>query len=118
SANDPRLVRYVPETVTDIELGLKSDWMLGQVPLRVNAAVYEAKYEDIQAPGLDVSGLTPAQVIFNKNPLTGESNEATFKGYEIEMTIAPTAWWELSGFYSYIDPKWDTSSSSSGRDRS
>jgi iron complex outermembrane receptor protein len=109
ATNIPEFLRFDPEIVEDIELGLKSDWRLGDVPVRANIAIYEAKYKSIQTVGLDVSTGSPSQIIINENPVTGKSNDATFKGFEIELSVAPFSWWELSAFYAEVDAQYDRS---------
>ncbi|MDB5397774.1 MAG: hypothetical protein JWM91_5280 [Rhodospirillales bacterium] len=37
-----------PETVQDYEIGLKSDWQIGTVPVRTNFALYNTEYQNIQ----------------------------------------------------------------------
>src|SRR5690606_20611060 len=42
------VVNYDPETLDDIELGLKVDWQLNEIQGRTNVAVYRQWYSDIQ----------------------------------------------------------------------
>src|SRR6202012_5841977 len=59
SFTDPTLIPILPEYITDYEVGLKSDWRLGGMPMRTNAAVYYAKYTNIQRGGQKiVNGFT------------------------------------------------------------
>jgi iron complex outermembrane recepter protein len=39
---------FTPEFVTDFEVGVKSDWKVGDVPIRTNADVYYQDYSNIQ----------------------------------------------------------------------
>ena len=39
---------FTPEYVTDFEVGVKSDWKIGDVPIRTNLDVYYQDYSDIQ----------------------------------------------------------------------
>jgi iron complex outermembrane recepter protein len=39
---------YNPEYVDDFELGVKSDWMAGTMPIHTNADIYYQDYKDIQ----------------------------------------------------------------------
>src|SRR5690606_27383760 len=118
STNNPDFIRYDSELVTDYEFGLKTNWLLADIPVRFNVAVFQADYTDIQTSAIVNSGGSLGTVIVNRNPVTGESTEATFTGNEIELAIAPTTWWELSGFYSHLSPKWDTATTTAGRDLS
>jgi iron complex outermembrane recepter protein len=40
---------FTPETVTDVELGLRSDWKIGSTALRFNASVFSGWYDNVQA---------------------------------------------------------------------
>ena len=93
-APDPSLITFDPETVRDVEVGLKADWELGSVPVRMNVAAFHDKYKDIQ--------------VINLVPINGQltsaitnSGEATIKGVEAEFTVIPIHNLRLSGFYSY-----------------
>jgi iron complex outermembrane recepter protein len=53
---------FTPETVTDVELGLRSDWKIGGTALRVNASVFSGWYDHVQAAltGVQTSPLCTA----------------------------------------------------------
>src|SRR5690606_39531500 len=38
---------YEPETLKDIEIGLKTDFLLGDMTVRFNIAAYEGEYSDV-----------------------------------------------------------------------
>jgi iron complex outermembrane receptor protein len=40
---------FAPETVTDVELGMRSDWQIGATALRFNASVFSGWYDHVQA---------------------------------------------------------------------
>lgn len=88
------------ETVTDFEVGTKNDFMLGGRPLRLNLALYQADYDDIQRLLLNPE-LTP--------PTTASVNagKATIRGGELELTFLPFDDLQISGFYSYTDASYD-----------
>jgi iron complex outermembrane receptor protein len=108
AATDPAFIQYAPETLTDIEAGLKADWDLGGVPVRTNLAIYDGRYDDIQAQFVTISpsGL-PEALIVNRDPLTGTQNRATLKGGEAEVTIVPFKDLRISGFYGYAAGTYD-----------
>lgn len=105
---------YQPETVQDIELGLKSDWELGGVIGRLNVALFHSDFEDVHyavpttsasqmlgAPGIDGDGdptNDPTGGLFYSN-----AGESTVKGVEIDLTVAITEALEVSFNGSYID---------------
>jgi iron complex outermembrane receptor protein len=108
AATDPAFIQYQPETVTDVEVGLKADWKLGDVPVRTNLAVYDARYDDIQAQFITISpsGL-PEALIVNRDPLTGTKNRATLSGGEAEITAILTPELRVSGFYGFATGRYD-----------
>ncbi|MDX3885164.1 MAG: TonB-dependent receptor [Sphingomonas sp.] len=88
---------FAPETVDDIELGLKADWDIG-VPLRTNISLFRDKYKDIQIAQGVISGGTFVSAVQN-------AGRAINKGFEFEGTIVPFQGFSLSGFVSYLDAK-------------
>jgi iron complex outermembrane receptor protein len=93
------LTPYQPETVTDIEVGIKADWHLFRAPVRTNLAVYKSYYDDIQRQVAVVIGGIPTRTIYN-------AAKATITGGELEVTYLPVTGLELSGFYGYTDGKY------------
>jgi iron complex outermembrane recepter protein len=53
---------FAPETVTDVELGLRSDWKIGSTALRFNASIFSGWYDNVQAAltGVQTSPLCTA----------------------------------------------------------
>jgi iron complex outermembrane receptor protein len=102
---------YDAERVTDYEFGLKADWQLAGMPLRTNLAVFSADYENVQRLELDTA-LTPPQT------LTRNAAKARVRGGEFEFNLLPLDGLELSGFYSYVDPKFIEYVSMTGQDLS
>lgn len=82
------------ETVTNLELGLKSTWMDSR--LRFNAAVYSYEYEDLQEyDQFDGPGGLPVLAIRNQ--------DAEGTGFEMDITWAATENLTLSANYNYLD---------------
>ncbi len=108
-AIDPALAEYQPETVHDIEIGMKADWKIGTIPFRLNAAIFRAKYDNVQTSLtlVDPASGAVTAVTINQDRVTGLSNKATIKGFEVELTVIPTPGLQLTGFYSKIDAKYD-----------
>ncbi|MEO5641124.1 MAG: TonB-dependent receptor [Sphingomicrobium sp.] len=95
-ANKPaEQVPFEPETVYDVEGGVKSD--LFDHHLRINAAAYRQWYSGIQRT-LSF-GVPLATVVLN-------AGRATIQGGEIEFTAVPVKWLELSGSAALTDPKY------------
>jgi iron complex outermembrane receptor protein len=89
SANPDQLV-YKPEFVDSAEIGFKSD-LLNQ-RLRLNLTAFYLEYKDIQLSELDFSG-----------GFVSNAAEATSKGAELEIKIAPTAGLQLAAGIGYTD---------------
>jgi iron complex outermembrane recepter protein len=121
SAINPTVVTAQPEEVQDYEIGVKSDWSLGGVPLRTNLALYLSDYRDIQiqtslpnvtlaaAPG--APGGICTQAAFNagqclgttNDPVTLNAKEARIKGLELSVAAKPTPDLTLEVSGSYLD---------------
>jgi iron complex outermembrane receptor protein len=91
---------FDPEIVDDFEIGHKLDTVIGNMPLRINTALFYQDYQDIQR---NIT-LSESGVLLNavRNAASG-----TVKGGEIEFTFLPLDGLELSGFFSYVDASYD-----------
>lgn len=97
SAVYPETLTFQPEELTTFEAGFKSDWYLGDVPFRVNAAYYLSDYENIHRPTADFnpeSGVAGAQIL---------GAEAEIQGFELETSIRPLEGVHLGAMVSYTD---------------
>ena len=87
---------YKPETVRDVELGLKTEWSIGTLRGRTNLAVYNSWYLNAQ--------VNTSELIDNEQEaVTQNAARATIRGFEMENTLQPTSSTELSLNYSYMD---------------
>ena len=87
---------FAPETVTNYEAGVKSQWFGNR--LRFNAAVFKMSYRDKQE--LVNNTLTGILTIVN-------AGKATVKGAELELAYKAASWLDLSAGYSHLDGKYD-----------
>jgi iron complex outermembrane receptor protein len=98
---------FKPEKVTDYEAGLKSEFKVGEVPFRVNVAVYTGNYSDVQQnTTVDLSvynGLPPNTQLGN---VTQNAAKATVRGVELEALAKPLTGLTLSARANYIDAKY------------
>jgi iron complex outermembrane recepter protein len=94
---------FQPETVRDAEVGIKSDFKVGSTPARLNADYYHMAYDNIQLTQTLVDPVT-----HNIYTATENAADATIQGVEIEGLIIPLRGFEISGFYAYIDAKYDS----------
>ncbi len=99
---------YGPEKLTDFELGIKSDWRVGDWRGRTNLAAYTGKHEGIQR-----SITLTANMDGDNNPANDPSTmilnaaEATISGAELEVMIAPTEQLRFTLNGSYTDARYD-----------
>lgn len=89
---------FLPEQVTDYEIGSKSEFWDRRV--RLNLAMFYEDYTDIQRSVLvaSISG-SPATAIQN-------AAAAAMKGFEAELTVRPAPGLTLNASGSYIDAKY------------
>lgn len=87
---------YQPEYVTDLEIGYKSDWFIGGMPIRTNIATYRQWYRNIQAESLEPDSTELIFVIRN-------GPKAVISGVEFEGTIEPAKGLDLGVNMSYLN---------------
>ena len=90
-----------PETVTNYEIGLKTDFLDRRV--RFNISGFVAKYKDFQTIKVIPDATGPA----GTTRVTTDTGDATIKGVETELIIAPVEWVDLTVRYTYLDPIFD-----------
>jgi iron complex outermembrane receptor protein len=88
---------FDPETVTNYELGVKSQWLSDT--LRINASVFHMDYKDKQE--LFFNNVTRILTITN-------AGQATVEGAELEATWRPVNWLNLSANYGLLDTVYDS----------
>ena len=109
AATLPAYIEYSPETVTDWEIGLKSDWRVFGTPVRTNIAAYRGDYDDIQYQDIitptGILGI-PAALVLNDDPYNGVKNKAILEGGEAEVTFAPLRDLTVNGYYGYASGRY------------
>ena len=102
----PELKFYKPEFLTDIEVGVKSDWRLGEMQARTNAAYFHSWYKNIQrsinSTFIDALGRTQISSV------TANAAKAHLDGFEIEATLLPVPSLELTAGFSHVVGKYDS----------
>lgn len=93
--NDPDLQIVKPEFITDYEVGIKSNFDVGTVPVRLNASGFYAEYDDIQRT---------TSLINNGVIVTGFFNAAAAELYggQVEITARPTPNLDVVAMYGYL----------------
>lgn len=80
----PEFQLYDPESLNNFEIGMKSQWSLGDAILRTNIAAFYGKYDDIQAL-TNVIVQTPAGPV--SSTLRQNAAKAHTQGAELEATL-------------------------------
>jgi iron complex outermembrane recepter protein len=91
---------FGPEYVTDVELGIKSDWNAGNVPIRTNVAIYDQDYSDIQ---VQQNILNPDNSIA---VITANAAKARIWGTELEALAQLTTDFQLGVNFDYLNFKY------------
>jgi iron complex outermembrane recepter protein len=93
-----------PEYNTDVEIGLKADWQLGDVILRTNASAFYEWYDNVQR----VASLVFINNAGNQQTIALNLNaaKARIKGIDLSALARLTKDFELSGTYTHIDAKY------------
>ena len=132
----PRQLTYEPEFVTNYELGAKTEFMLGEMPARVNLNLFHLDYEDMQRAAADNYGIGSFQPeeydrngdgdtrdlvcvgpngenysastsCLDQGAITFNADSAHIDGLEIEVAIEPIENLNISASYSYMDAQYD-----------
>lgn len=110
----PDGLTFGPEYVRSYEVGAKTDFHLGTVPMRFNVAAYQLNYKGIQRAAGDnyPNGCPNAAIAFcnttglDQGAITYNAGSARVRGVELEATARPFRGLELSGNYSYTTGKY------------
>jgi iron complex outermembrane receptor protein len=105
-APTPSQRKYQPETVVDIEAGIKANWNLWAMPGRIALDAFHDRYNNIQRNVALVSAT-------GINTVTENAALATLEGIEFEGRISPIESVELSGIYAYANSRYDDYQSAS-----
>jgi len=92
--------QFKPEYVTDVEIGVKSDWELMGVKARTDLSAYHDDYSNIQRSVTElINGISA--------PVTENAATATIQGIEFQGSVVPVQGTEISLTYSLTDAKYD-----------
>ncbi len=98
-------ISYDPETVVNIELGAKIDFLDGRA--RLNAAAFVMDYEDLQVTQTDTNCLCS---------VTDNAADARIRGFELEGRFAVNHRLEVFGALTYLDTEYLEFTDSLGND--
>ncbi len=94
---------FPPERLSDIEVGLKSQFSIGDVDVRANIAAYRGIYDDIQRTTVESVQTPSGPVLLN---VTRSAAKGKIEGVELNVAIVPVRGFTLTGSYSYIDARY------------
>ena len=97
--NTPQF-QFAPESVIDVELGVKSEFDIAGAPAQVTADIFHSDYTNIQR---FVSEVLPGGIASN---FTANASEAAIEGFEFQGSIAPVSGLTLTATYSYNHGKY------------
>ncbi|EQB05525.1 hypothetical protein L288_12835 [Sphingobium quisquiliarum P25] len=110
-----------PEFVTNYEIGAKTDFQVGGVPVRVNVNGYHLDYKGLQraqafsvANGNLVNGVcigfdgqpNGSSSCVDQGAIVVNAQAARINGIEVETAIRPARGLEIAANYSYMDAKY------------
>jgi len=101
---------FDPEEATLYEIGAKTEWFDNR--LRLNLAVFETDYSDLQILQLLVEEAAPFGT--GGQLITQNAADAEISGYELEFVIAPTDNLMISGSYTHLDTEFSNFFTPSG----
>jgi iron complex outermembrane receptor protein len=97
-----------PETLTDVELGAKTNWQIGSAIGKVNIAVYQGKYKN-EVQSINVTGLVNPDAGFPQFASFGyNSGDLTISGVDLDVSISPVRGLTFSGNAAYVNQKVDS----------
>jgi len=91
-----------PEKVTNYEVGIKTDLLDRR--LRANVSAFVAKYRDFQT----VQVIPDASAGVGATRVSTDTGDATIKGIETEVILAPVTFADLTVRYTYLDATFDS----------
>lgn len=89
---------FMPEYVTDVEVGEKTDFRFWGMTGRANADVFRGDFSNYQENGLVFDAASGQEITITQN-----AGEGVVQGLEFEGALFPIRQLELSGFYAYTD---------------
>jgi iron complex outermembrane receptor protein len=105
---------FEPQTVRDVEIGLKTAWNIGGMPGILNIAAYDSRYKKLQQNIIMAAALqTVAGPDGDSNPtnnpinasLTVNVGDATIRGLEVDFGIEPLPGLNLAASAAWLDKK-------------
>jgi iron complex outermembrane receptor protein len=102
----PSRCAYDPETNENVELGYKADLL--DRTLRLNAALYYTKYEDLQRAV--VATYTAADGTTQQETVTVNTGSSKATGVDVDLTWLPTDLWRIGASVNWLDQEYGSGS--------
>jgi iron complex outermembrane receptor protein len=97
--NAQGLFTYAPETLRDVEIGLKSEFNVSDWKIRANIALYKDWLDNAQINQTFTVGTQTVSALTN-------AASANIKGVEAEITVAPSRHFNVLFAYAYTNAKY------------
>jgi iron complex outermembrane receptor protein len=98
--------KYESEYVTDVEVGLKSDWDIMGIKTRTNIDGFHDDYRNAQRSVGVQFELVPGVASSTNSTTVIADGDAVVQGVEFEGTILPFDGLEMTATWSYVDAKY------------
>lgn len=103
----PQFQVYQPESLNNIELGVKSQFVLGSVPMRANVSLFYGWYDDKQVGQSLLAQLNPPPAPLSLLTVTSNAASAKPRGFDLDLAMRPFDSLEVSGTLTYTRAKYD-----------
>ncbi|MDB6060332.1 MAG: TonB-dependent receptor [Verrucomicrobiaceae bacterium] len=93
---------FKPDTVTDVEVGIRSDLHFGDALLRSNVSVFSGWYEDVQVVLSGITGFSPGPA---GGTMLINAGKTRVQGVDFAFTLAPDEHWtfDFGGSFLRLD---------------
>ncbi len=93
---------FQPDVLTNIEVGTKATFDVGDWIVRANASYFHGWFNDVKVSVTQLArrvATDPDNLIV----VTENAAKAIIKGVEADLTVVPTDWLEIGGMYAYTN---------------
>jgi iron complex outermembrane receptor protein len=96
---------FSPDSLNNLEVGVKSTFDVAGVQARLNASYYHGWYSNVKNP-VNALVTDSATGIQNLVVFTANAGKAIVEGVDADLTIAPTDWLEVGGAFNYTNDRY------------
>jgi outer membrane receptor protein involved in Fe transport len=98
--------QWEPETLTNIEGGVKTTFNVGDWLFRTNVSGFYGFYDDIIASVTQAVQVNPPPAPKSLQVVNQNAATARVRGVDFDWTVIPTDWLEVGGFIAYTNNKY------------